>query len=203
MTLGAVILAAGAGTRLGGVAKALLRGPDGRTFLARIVDTAREVGVACPIVVVGSPFGAAVGREVDRLGAASVINPDPARGMASSVAVGFTALGEASGLAAAAVPFTGVEAAFLWPVDHPAVLPATLRALRDALGDHDAARPTFAGRGGHPPLIARSLFARLATCGDLDGGARSVLGAADTIDLAVDDPGCVRDVDTVRDLEAV
>lgn len=206
MTLGAVILAAGAGTRLGGVAKALLRGSDGRTFLARIVDTAREVGIACPIVVVGAPFAAEVGREVDRLGAASVINPEPARGMASSVAVGFAALGqlvEASATAMPAASFTGVDAAFLWPVDHPAVLPATLRALRDALDGHDAARPTLAGRGGHPPLIARSLFARLASCAGVDGGARSVLGAADTLDVAVDDPGCVRDVDTARDLEAV
>ncbi len=204
MTLGAVILAAGAGTRLGGVAKALLRGADGRTFLARIVDTAREVGITCPIVVVGPPFAAEVGREVDRLGAASVINPEPARGMASSVAVGFTALGQLVETSATAVPAsTSVDAAFLWPVDHPAVLTATLRAVRDVLGGHDAARPTFAGRGGHPPLIARSLFARLASCADVDGGARSVLGAADTLDVAVDDPGCVRDVDTARDLEAV
>jgi molybdenum cofactor cytidylyltransferase len=193
--LSAVVLAAGAGTRLGGVAKALLRGRDGRTFLARIVDTAREVGIACPIVVVGPPFAAEVGSEVDRLGATSVSNPEPARGMASSVAVGFGALG--SGAAG------DVDAAFLWPVDHPAVLPATLRALQGALAHHDAARPTVDGRGGHPPLIARSLFAGLAACGDAPGGARGVLGAADMIDVAVADPGCVRDVDTARDLEAM
>jgi molybdenum cofactor cytidylyltransferase len=69
--------------------------------------------------------------------------------------------------------------------------------------NHDAARPVYQGRGGHPPLIARSLFDRLAACADVEGGARSVLAAADTIDMPVDDPGVVRDVDTPRDLEAL
>jgi len=96
-----------------------------------------------------------------------------------------------------------VEAAWLWPVDHPHVQASTLRGLSSALTQHDAARPVYQGRGGHPPLIARSLFERLATCANIDGGARSVLGAADTIDVPVDDPGCVRDVDTPADLEAV
>ena len=116
--------------------------------------------------------------------------------MASSVAVGFGQLLEAA-------PAAAVDAAFLWPVDHPSVRPATLRALCDALAGHDAARPTFAKRGGHPPLVARGVFARLAACADAAGGARSVLAAADTVDVVVDDPGCVRDVDTPLDLEAV
>src|SRR5690606_31404571 len=189
MTVSAVILAAGAGTRLGGVAKALLVGSDGRTFLARILETAREVGLDGAVVVVGPPFAAAVGSEAERLGAAVIVNPAPERGMASSVACGFGALVES-------------DAAWLWPVDHPDVQAATLRALLAARGSHDAARPVYRGRGGHPPLVGRSLFARLATCADAPGGARSVLASADIIDVAVDDPGCVRDVDTPRDLEA-
>ena len=95
------------------------------------------------------------------------------------------------------------DAAWLWPVDHPDVAAETLRSLISALMNHDAARPVYGGRGGHPPLIARSLVARLATCGELPGGARSVLTAADTIDVPVDDPGCVRDIDTPVDLEAM
>jgi len=221
--IGAVILAAGAGTRLGGVAKALLTDKDGRTYLARIVATAREVGVERPIVVVGAPFAAEVGREAGRLGAVVVVNQDPSRGMASSVALGFGALdvaGTTKDIAGTTRDIADigrredssypvrpddmrVEAAWLWPVDHPHVQASTLRGLSSALTQHDAARPVYQGRGGHPPLIARSLFERLATCANIDGGARSVLGAADTIDVPVDDPGCVRDVDTPADLEAV
>ena len=143
MKISAVILAAGAGTRLGGVAKALLGEP---TFLAQILATAREVGLADAIVVVGPPHGDAVAAHAIELGARVVENPAPERGMASSVAVGFAALGDE-------------DAAWLWPVDHPDVAASTLRALVDGLGLHGAARPVFGQRGGHPPLIARSLFA--------------------------------------------
>jgi CTP:molybdopterin cytidylyltransferase MocA len=176
---------------MGGVAKALLVGNDGRTFLQHIVDSAREVGVEVPIVVIGPPFFTEVGREVDRLGAASLINPEPERGMASSVATGFRALEEVG----------GIDAAWLWPVDHPDVSPKTLWRLMSALVNHDCARPVYEGHGGHPPLIAKSLFGRLAACADLEGGARTVLAAADTINVEVDDRGCVRDVDTVLDAE--
>jgi molybdenum cofactor cytidylyltransferase len=205
MKTSAVILAAGAGVRLGGVAKALLA-KDGRTFLQSIVETCREVGIEHPIVIVGPPFAAAVGSAAERLGAAVVVNPEPERGMASSVALGFRAIGELAADATGsevAASFAGVQAAWLWPVDHPFVAPATLRTLMSALMNHDAARPVYGGRGGHPPLIARSLFAPLARSEDVDGGARRVLAAADTLDVVVDDPGCVRDIDTPVDLETV
>ena len=58
-----------------------------------------------------------------------------------------------------------------------------------------------ARNGGHPPLVARKLWPRLAGCADLENGARGVLVAADTLDIEVDDFGCVRDVDTAADLE--
>jgi len=55
----AVIIAAGAGRRLGGVAKALLQ--TGTTsYLGRIVEIARASGAETIIVVVGPPHDAAV-----------------------------------------------------------------------------------------------------------------------------------------------
>jgi CTP:molybdopterin cytidylyltransferase MocA len=119
-------------------------------------------------------------------------NPDPERGMASSVAAGFAAL----------EPVSAAEAAWLWPVDHPDVLPGTLRQLAGALGGHDAVRPICRDRGGHPPLITRALWPQLAACADVEGGARAVLAEADVLAVEVDDLGCVRDVDTPDDLEA-
>lgn len=186
MKISAVILAAGAGTRFGGVAKALLE-RHGGTFLGRIIGTARQVGLHEVIVVVGPPHGRAVASHARKLDARIVDNPAPERGMASSVALGFAALGDA-------------DAAWLWPVDHPDVDAATLRALIANIGTHAAARPMFDKRGGHPPLITRSLFAALASSGDIDGGARTVLAAADMLDVPVNDPGCVRDIDTPEDL---
>ena len=190
MRRGAVILAAGAGMRLGGVAKALLAAGGGRTFLSQILATARATGLDQAIVVVGAPFGDQVRKHARDLGASVVENPHPEQGMASSVALGFHAIAG-----------TVCDAAWLWPVDHPDVRETTLRALIDALGEHAAARPVFGGRGGHPPLISRALWPQLAACADAPAGARSVMAEADVVDVAVNDEGCVRDVDTAIDLE--
>jgi CTP:molybdopterin cytidylyltransferase MocA len=172
--------------RLGGVAKALLQTDGRRTFLSKILATARAAGLDCPIVVVGPPFGDEVAAHAEELGAIVVENPAPERGMASSVALGFHAMAS-----------TSADAAWLWPVDHPDVTEHTLHAVIKALGEHAAARPVVGERGGHPPLISRALFPQLAACGDAPSGARSVLIEADVIDVAVTDQGCVRDFDTV------
>ena len=189
MTLGAVILAAGSGTRLGGVAKALLPTVHGGTFLDHIVKTARAVGTETILVVVGAPFGAEVASHAGTLGLGVVENLEPERGMASSIEIGFAALAE-----------TRCDRAWLWPVDHPDVATETLDALLAALGDHAAARPVVAGRGGHPPLVARALWEQLASCGDVPNGARGVFATADVVDVVVRDAGSIRDVDTPEDL---
>jgi CTP:molybdopterin cytidylyltransferase MocA len=186
--LGAVILAAGSGTRLGGVAKALLPARHG-VFLDQVVATARAAGTQTIVVVVGPPYGVEVAAHAGTLGIGIVENLEPARGMASSIALGFAALLE-----------TACTHAWLWPVDHPEVSVDTLHALVGALATHDAARPVVNGRGGHPPLIARRLFERLAGCAELPNGARDVLATADVIDVGVGDAGSVRDVDTREDL---
>ena len=185
--IGAVILAAGAGTRLGGVAKALLP-HAGQTYLAAIAAMARGVGLVDAVVVVGEPFAREVSAEARRLQLRVRVNPDPSRGMASSVALGFAAI--ANGPAAAA---------WLWPVDHPFIQAATLVQLRDALGEHAVVQPRFAGQGGHPPLVARRVWPALAACAG--SRARDVLHAAGMVAIDVDDPGVVRDVDVPADRE--
>jgi CTP:molybdopterin cytidylyltransferase MocA len=187
LKLGAVILAAGSGTRLGGAAKALLpRGSE--TYLEAIAAAARAAGLADGVVVIGPPYGDAIAGHARALGLRVAVNGDPGRGMASSVAIGFAAIAEGD-----------AGAAWLWPVDHPDVRADTLRRLAAALADRDAAQPRFEGRGGHPPLIARPAWPRLAGCASIEGGARAVLAALDVVAIEVDDPGVVRDVDTPED----
>jgi CTP:molybdopterin cytidylyltransferase MocA len=171
---------------MGGVAKALLARGD-RTFLQCILATANADDA---VVVVGPPFGAAVAAHAIELGARVIENPDPDRGMASSVSLGFAALAGGALQSAAAL-----DAAWLWPVDHPDVRAATLDGLVAALGTHDVAQPRHGGRGGHPPLIRRRLFAQLAGCTTYPEGARSVISKADVIAVEVDDAGTVEDVD--------
>jgi molybdenum cofactor cytidylyltransferase len=184
----AVVLAAGSGSRLGGVAKALLASGDGTTFIQRIRRTLDEIGCDQLVVVVGPPHGDRIVAELS--GCRTVWNDEPSLGMATSIALGFATL-----LREAAAP-----AAWLWPVDHPTVTAATLATLCAAWRPGALVRPRYAGRGGHPPLVARELWARLAACGALDGGARAALAEAPAIDVPVDDAAVVRDVDTPADL---
>lgn len=171
-----VVLAAGAGTRLGGVAKALLD-LDGKTFVQRILDTA-----ALPaVVVVGPPHEAAVTRAVQCRVAR---NAHPERGMLSSVQAGIAALPADAG------------AALVWPVDVPCVSAATVRALLEAPGDVVA--PRYRGRGGHPLRIARARFAELLALDPM----RATLRDLERSLIDVDDAGVCADVDTPDDLRS-
>src|SRR5262249_16679755 len=101
----AIILAAGAGARLGGVAKAALRLPDGRSVVESRLASARAAG-ASPVVVVAQPHGAAV---TALAGDARVVwNPAPERGMIGSLNAGIAAAGP-------------IDVALCWPVDHARV----------------------------------------------------------------------------------
>jgi len=175
---------------MGGAAKALLpyAGRAGRTYLEAIAETARAVGLADGVVVIGPPYGDAIAGHARSLGLRVAVNGDPGRGMASSVAIGFAAIADGD-----------ADAAWLWPVDHPDVRADSLGLLAEALEGHEVAQPRFEGRGGHPPLIARAVWPRLVGCASLEGGARAVLAGADVVAVELDDPGVVRDVDTPED----
>jgi molybdenum cofactor cytidylyltransferase len=192
--IAAVIVAAGRGRRLGGLAKALLRAPCGESYLGMIAGLARGAGVGELLVVTGGVHRAVTEAEAARLGLAIAANPYPARGMASSVALGFS-------FAAAAF---GARSALLWPVDHPRVSRATLAALVREAHEDRAVIPVFRGRGGHPAAMGRGLWGPLSRCGDAPEGARTVLRARPrhVVRLDVDDPGVIADVDTPADLGA-
>ncbi len=183
----AVVLAAGRGARLGGVAKALLA-IEGESFLARI---ARAVD-GDALVVVGPPHGEAVAAEAARLGLPVAWNPAPERGMASSVSTGFAALRD-----------RGDDAALLWPVDVARVAPATVSQVALAAAADLIAVPTWQERGGHPSAFGRAVWPELVACLALPAGALSVLhrDPARVRRIPVDDPGILADVDHPGDLE--
>ena len=84
--------------------------------------------------------------------------------------------------------------------DMPYVAPSTLRALLDALdAGAGIAAPVFEGRRGNPVAFgAVHLPALLALQGE--HGARALLKSAPVVEVAVDDPGILRDIDTPDDL---
>ncbi len=93
------------------------------------------------------------------------------------------------------------DACLVHPVDHPFVRPQTIRLLCEcsALYPECVVRPLFQGRRGHPILIP----ARLDLSADHHGqGLRGIIASSGLshVDLKVDDPGILRNINYPNDL---
>ena len=175
--------------------KALLRPPSAsETFVARVVRTLREGGLA-DVVVVCRPDDHELREHLAQLRPepAAVVNPQPERGQLSSLLAGI-AYAEAQ----------GADAVVVLPVDIPQVQPrsvaAVLRALRT--GSTPIVRATHGGRHGHPVAFRATIFSELRDA-DPGLGARAVLRSSPgrVENVEVDDPGVLRDVDLPEDYE--
>lgn len=181
----AIVLAAGASSRMGRP-KALLD-VGGRPAVERVVATLRDGGAADVVVVVGRHADEIRGGAELR-GVRVVDNPDWARGRTSSVQRGIAALAP------------GAEWTLLALVDMPLVRADTVRALLSARRDDaDAVVPTHGGRRGHPILLRRTLFARIAELGP-DEPLHVVIRAASRAEVPVEDPGVLVDFDEPGDV---
>ena len=188
MSITAVILAAGASRRMGRP-KALLE-HQGRTFLTHIVHTARAAGADAVTVVAGPPDGERIRARLP-VGAAVTWNPDPSRGMLSSVQVGLANLPART------------QAALVWPVDVPLVKVDTVERVVQAAPGRIVI-PRHEGRGGHPVRIPQRVFgAILALPPESSLRAFFHENAAQVTWIDVDDPGCATDIDTPEDHRAM
>lgn len=186
--LPAVLLAAGAGVRLGGP-KALLD-VRGRPAVAHLIDVLR-LGGATPIHVVVGAAADAVTPVVEGAGAVAIRCPDWAAGRTASLQAGLRALPDSA------------PAALLALVDMPLIRTDTIAALvaawHAASPETDLIVPEREDRRGHPIVLGRSLFGRIATLGP-DAPLRDLLRAARRQVVSVDDPGVLIDLDTPEDL---
>ena len=190
MSCAGLLLAAGAGRRMGGP-KALVE-VDGEALVQRGIRLLSDAGCDPVLVVVGA--------EAERvrplcIGAEVVEAPGWEAGMRASLR---------AGLAAAVA--TGAQACVVALVDQPQVTPAVVQRLRAA---HDAgavaAVASYSGRQRNPVLLDRSVWAEVAASATGDEGARGWLrGHPDKV-VAVDctDVGAPDDLDTPQDLAAL
>jgi molybdenum cofactor cytidylyltransferase len=193
----AIILAAGDSTRMGRP-KALLPDPEGRPFVARLVRTFSAAGVQQVIVVTGSlhaQIAAALSADDLPVIPQLVNNPQPALGQISSLWIGLDAAIQ-----------LGVPGVLMTLVDIPLVQVSTVRRVIDAWAQSRApvVRPAVGPRHGHPVLFDQSVFDALRHAPVTEGARAVVHAIADRIvDVPVDDEGCLRDVDTPADYDAV
>ncbi len=171
------VLAAGSGTRMGTPKAELV--VDGERLLDRAICALFDGGCAPVLAVVRAATAAPH--------ATGVINPDPSRGMRSSLALALDALEE-------------VDALLLLLVDLPGVRADAVEAVAAAWQPGRIAVATYAGRRGHPIVMAPTLWrAALAVAGP-DEGARALLHARPELVDAVDVAGDPVDLDTPDDV---
>ncbi|HVL48986.1 MAG TPA: NTP transferase domain-containing protein [Candidatus Thermoplasmatota archaeon] len=179
MKVASIVLAAGASRRMGSP-KALLDF-GGERALARVVRIARATGADPVVVVLATDTLPIVSAALPDLPATLVENPATGAGRTGSLLRGL-----------AVAPAGPV---FVHPVDHPLVRASTLDALVVGLGTHEVARPVHAGARGHPILLSASAAnaaRRLHPATPL----KELVGALDAVDVEVDDPGVLENIDT-------
>ena len=187
-----LVLAAGNATRFGSP-KALAT-LDGRPMLEHVVSAAVDAGLE-PVIVVLGDAADVIDPAIDWRGVRRVRNPDPRRGLSSSLRLGLHAI---------EVERPAVGAAVILLGDQPRTTPATIASLVAARRpDRAIVACRYAADGGpNPVLVERSAFG-LAASAEGDRGLGPLIAARPDLVTFVDVPGMNVDVDTPADLARV
>ncbi len=198
LRIGALILAAGEGSRMGGLPKCLIR-VDGRTLLRRLTGAFAAMDAARIVAVTGyhaQPIEAELAvLAAQRVGDIQVVrNPDPAEGQQSSVRIGLQALGAELDLIVIAL------------ADQPGVgseeLSELIAAYRHRPQGTQIVVPVVDGQRGNPVAVSGKLIAGLLA-GEWKGGLRGYIDAHPGIvhRMMTGNPNFTLDLDTREDVE--
>jgi molybdenum cofactor cytidylyltransferase len=192
--ISAIVLAAGASSRMGQAKAALPLGQTGETVVARVVRTLIEGGVPNVVVVAGAHIDAVRhAMPVHEPRARVVEHAGWQQGQLSSLLAGLNAIDD---------PL--LEAAVVTLVDVPMVSPLTVAAVISEWRRTRApiVRPASGDRHGHPVIFDRSVFADLRSANP-NVGAKAVFAIHQKriVNVEVNDPGAFEDIDTPGDYE--
>ena len=193
MRFAAVVLAAGHGRRFGG--HKLLAPLEGRPVLEHVLAAVAAVAPAATIVVLGAD-AADAGRHVAWRGEQRVVNPDPGRGLSSSLKLGMAAvqtLPDAETLDAILVVLG----------DQPRISAAVIGTLLGAETDRPIVVPRFAEDGARNPVLLQREAWPLVAAVSGDRGLGAFIDAHPDQVLELPVAGANPDVDTPADLAAL
>ncbi len=189
--VGAILLAAGMGKRIG-KPKALLRYNE--NYLIESVISMLVSAEFSPLIIV-------VNKEVEEvlntiLSSAAylhrnhtiVVNEDLDKGTLFSIHLGLEKLP------------SSCSSVLIQPVDHPFVKLDTLVQLKNNASSNTIIIPTYNGRRGHPPLLGSDFFSRLFEL-PLNEGARAIYRQVEESvrEVVVEDPGVLLNVNRNED----
>ena len=182
-----VILAAGDSSRMGYPKALLPLGDD--TFLSHILKTLDTFGLPAALVVLGM-HAARIQPLLEDRKAHILINPDPARGQASSIRLALASLDP------------DIAGCLIWPVDQPLVSPDLVRDLMRLFAESSAviALPRCQGRAGHPAIFGPTMIHELlAASPEANPKLLVARHAPETVWLETGESGTVDDIDTPED----
>ncbi|HYY54850.1 MAG TPA: nucleotidyltransferase family protein [Candidatus Dormibacteraeota bacterium] len=188
MTAVAIVPAAGAAERFGG--RKLLADVDGEPLIARTLSALLS-HVAAAVVIVGPDATELRALPALRQPKVRLIeNADPSRGMLSSIQAGLATVDWA-------------DAYLVIPGDMPFVRASTVGEIveRQACTSGGIVSPRYRGKRGHPVALPSRLRGEVLA-EDVAHTLHDVIRRhlAEREDLEVDDPGVIRDVDTMDDI---
>lgn len=191
----AVVPAAGKSTRMGRPKLSLPVGA--RTVLECVVDALRSGGVEHIIVVLG-PHVADMTSMVEQAGAGTLLLTRETAHMRDTVQEGLDHLAQR-------FQPKGNDVWLLAPADHPRLSGSvTAGLIQRAAGDllHSIFVPTYFGRRGHPVLFRWHHAAGIVAF-QPDRGLNAYVRAhaAHVLEVRVDDPDILLDMDTVEDYQ--
>ncbi len=165
----------------------------GQTLVERIVEVLLRSKVDEVLVVAGFEWervrDCLRGKDVQ-----VVRNRQYREGMAASIRAGLRHIDQ------------GSKGVLIVLADHPFMEAATIDQLVDAYGKSSKGIvcPTYAGERGHPVIFDLEKYGKPLSLLRGDVGGRSVIEAHgdDLLELAVDSPGVIRDIDVWEDYEA-
>ncbi len=192
MTVAAIVLAAGASTRMGSPKPLLQWGET--TLLRWELDQLLRSSVDQIVVVTGS-HADEVRRSLGDDAGYCVFNSRWPHGRAGSLALGAETLLEGGRAAPEAVVVMNVDQ----PTRHD-IVDALLDELRGS--GADVVQPTYEGKGGHPVVVSGALLQELAAVREQTLGLRAVLERHAPRTVAMDGEPVVRlDLDTPDTLD--